>query len=422
MASNIRNVSAARISPGPCVFPHFLRRACAALALAGLLLLPSCSTVPMTRQAGPWDLRTLGKAPGITWGATTGLVQELYYEGEPWQGKPTRVFAYLGRPTNSPATQSPAMVLVHGGGGKAFKDWAEHWAKRGYVALAMDLAGNGPTVRLPDGGPNQADEVKFRNFAEAEAREMWTYHAVAAVVRGHSLLRSLPDVDRERIGITGISWGGYLTCIVAGIDGRFKVAVPVYGCGFLGENSVWKDKSLAAMTSQARELWLRLFDPGQYVGGVHCPILFVNGTTDFAYPMDSYRKTYRLVPERWRHVSMAVARPHGHIWTFPEVDQFVGSVLRGEPALVRVGAPRVETGRLSARLDRVAGFKEMLLCYTTNSGAWQQRKWQTVLARIEGERLTAELPTTRPLVAFLALEDEAGGHVSSEHIELSSPK
>lgn len=31
----------------------------------------------------------------------------------------------------------------------------------------------------------------------------------------------------------------YMTCIAAGLDNRFKAAVPVYGCGFLHENSVW---------------------------------------------------------------------------------------------------------------------------------------------------------------------------------------
>ena len=56
-------------------------------------------------------------------------------------------------------------------------------------------------------------------------QDMWSYHAVAAVVRGHSLLRSLPNVDAERIGVTGISWGGYLTCIVAGVADRFRHAV-----------------------------------------------------------------------------------------------------------------------------------------------------------------------------------------------------
>jgi dienelactone hydrolase len=352
------------------------------------------------------------------WGVSNGLVQELFYVGEPLLAQPTRVFAYLGRPTNSIAGKSPAMVLVHGGGGKAFKDWAQHWAQRGYVALAMDLAGNGPTGRLPDGGPDQADTVKFRDFNESGIRDMWTYHSVAAVVRGHSLLRSLPEVDSGRIGITGISWGGYLTCIAAGIDRRFKVAVPVYGCGFLGENSVWKDKALAAMSPPARELWLRLFDPSRYVGRVRYPILFVNGTTDFAYPLDSYQKTYRSVPVKWRHISVAVDRPHGHIWTFPEVDAFVANILNGGPPLAVFGTPVVERTRLIAPFVPGQEVKESLLCYTTEQGVWQKRKWQSLPAQIDGGRMKAELPAVRPLVAFLAVRDAAGSHVSSEHIEL----
>src|ERR1043166_3646026 len=100
------------------------------------LALTGCVTSSLTRHSGPWDLNALSKAPAITWGATTGLVQELFYEGEPLHGEPTRVFAYLGRPavtnewgsTGSRSIQRrPAMVLVHGGGGKAFKEWAEHW-------------------------------------------------------------------------------------------------------------------------------------------------------------------------------------------------------------------------------------------------------------------------------------------------------
>ena len=392
------------------------------LLLAVLGMLAGCASQPPSgRQPGPWNFNALSQPPAVQWGATNGLVQELFYENEPLNGNPTRVFAYLGRPAGTAKGRRPAMVLVHGGGGKAFKDWAEYWAKRGFVALAMDLAGNGPAGRLPDGGPDQSDPVKFRDFTEANTREMWTYHAVAAVLRGHSLLRSLPDVDAERVGVTGISWGGYLTCIVAGIDPRFKVAVPVYGCGFLGENSHWTDKSLAAMTPEARALWLRLFDPSRYLGHVGRPTLFVNGTTDFAYPLDSYQKSYRLVPEKWRHVSMVVNRPHGHIWTFPEVDAFVDSVLRGKPSLVRVGVPVVAGGRLTAQLDRATSFKELSLCYTTDSGPWQKRQWQTAPARVEGRMLSAELPGARPLVAFLVVTDETGARISSEHLELPAP-
>jgi cephalosporin-C deacetylase-like acetyl esterase len=113
------------------------------------------------------------------------------------------------------------MLLVHGGDGQAFREWAQMWAERGDAALAMDTAGQGPgKTRLPDGGPDQGDETKFRPFADADVRDMWTYHAVAAVVRGRSLLASLPEVDAIRIGITGINRGGYPACIVSGIDDR----------------------------------------------------------------------------------------------------------------------------------------------------------------------------------------------------------
>jgi dienelactone hydrolase len=392
-------------------------------AVLSLAFLAGCAMGPQSRPAqrlapaNLWNLKTLSQAPAVTWGATTGLVQELYYEGEPLNGKPTRVFAYLARPAESSAERRPAVVLMHGGGGKAFKAWAEHWAGRGYVALAMDLSGNGPNGRLSDGGPDQSDSVKFREFTKADAREMWTYHAVAAVMRAHSLLRSLPDVDTARTGITGISWGGYLTCIVAGMDPRFKVAVPVYGCGFLGENSVWKDGSLAHLSPDARALWLKLFDPSQYLGHVRRPILFVNGTTDFAYPLDSYQKSYRLVPAKWRHVSVAINRPHGHIWTFPEVDAFVDSVLRNGHPLVRVGVPSVKGKRFEAKLDRVTPLQEVSLCYTTNSGPWQKRTWHTAPANVEGTQVSAELPRARPLVAFLAIKDKLGRHISSEHVE-----
>jgi dienelactone hydrolase len=328
------------------------------LLLAGLILLHGCATAPKSADnAGLWDLAELKKTPAAEWGSRTGLVQEVYYEGEPFHGKRTRIFAYLGRPAEGHGP-FPAMVLVHGGGGKAFPNWAEHWAKRGYVALAMDTAGCGADGPLPDGGPAQDDASKFHEFTDADARDMWSYHAVAAVIRGHSLLASLPEVDRTRIGITGISWGGYLTCIVAGIDDRLKVAVPVYGCGFLGENSAWRDTSLARLSPETRARWLRWFDPSQYLGGVRCPILFLNGTSDFAYPLDSYQKSYRLVPPRFRHVNVVVNLPHGHIWTFGEVDQFVGSVLRSDAPLPRLQTLKIHDGVASASLETRRDLKK----------------------------------------------------------------
>ena len=385
------------------------------------MLVTGCASLKMaSRHIGPWNLSALSQTPPAEWCGRTGLVQEVYYQGEPYQGKPTRVFAYLGRPAAG-ARPWPAMVLVHGGGGKAFREWAEHWARRGYVALAMDTAGCGPVGRLPDGGPDQSDASKFRDFTDADAREMWTCHAVSAVIRGVSLLAALPEVDQDRIGITGISWGGYLTCIVAGLDNRLKVAVPVYGCGFLGSNSVWKTTSLAKLSPEARDRWLRDFDPSQYLGGVNCPILFLNGSNDFAYPLDSYRASYRLVSAKFRHVSVVLNLPHGHIWTFDEVYAFVDSVLRGGTPLPRLARAKIDGDHVSAKVIAPAPVKSAALNCTADAGEWQKRRWITVPAEVRGDTVSARLPAQRPRVWFLSVTDERGLRVSTEHEELSAP-
>jgi len=49
-----------------------------------MLLLAGCASIPKTaRHDGPWDLAALEKVPAAQWGARTGLVQEVYYHGEP---------------------------------------------------------------------------------------------------------------------------------------------------------------------------------------------------------------------------------------------------------------------------------------------------------------------------------------------------
>lgn len=376
--------------------------------------------LPATAQSGRplWDMNRLSHAPAATWGERKGLVQEVTYEGEPFQGKPTQVFAYYARPEGK--GPFPGMVLVHGGGGKAFSEWAQHWAEQGYAALAMDLSGNGPKGRLPDGGPDQNDAVKFRSFEESEAREMWTYHAVAAAIRGSSLLAAQPEVDRKRIGVTGISWGGYLTCILAGVDHRFKVAVPVYGCGFLQENSAWKEGILDKMPADLRERWVRLYDPSQYLPSIRCPILFLNGTNDFAYPMDSYKKSYSLVRAP-RTLSVQIRLPHGHIWSYGIVDAFVDSVLKGRPSLPRLGAMQVKQDTVEAAVRSSEPLSKAELYYTSDSGKWQERLWQAIPARIEGGRIRAELPKERPCVFYLAVTDAQGNIVTTSHETASEP-
>lgn len=407
-------------------------------AMAWLLLwsgLPAIPAEPIQRSAKlpdstPWDLKQLSTPPKFEWIETTGSVRSLFYENEPYSGKATRVFAYYATPgtlANGQADQTkwPAVVLIHGGGGTAFREWAELWAKRGYAAIAMDLAGHRPhegknahqpanRERLPDGGPNQGDDEKFGSV-DKPPTEQWPYHAVAAAVRAHSLVRSFSEVDADRTAVTGISWGGYLTCIVAGVDSRFKAAVPVYGCGFLHQNSAWLDR-LNNMKPEQRERWVALWDPSRYLPAVGAPILFVNGTNDFAYPLDSYQKSFDAVPQQ-KQLRVTVNLPHSHPagWTPPEIGLFIDQHLLGRPALPTVGDPRIEGGHVQVACQSPLRLKEAALHFTTETTPINKRNWKTVSATIanDAKSVSVGAPPTDATAWFVTLTDERNAVVSS---------
>jgi hypothetical protein len=57
------------------------------------------------------------------------------------------------------------------------------------------------------------------------------------------------------------------------------------------------------------------------------------------------------------------------------------------------------------------------LCYTTDTGTYDKRKWQAIPAQFTDKVVTAALPKERPLTFFLNVTDERGAITSSPHIE-----
>jgi len=60
-----------------------------------------------------------------------------------------------------------------------------------------------------------------------------------------------------------------------------------------------------------RRRWLALWDPSVYLPRARLPMLWVTGTNDFAYPLDSLQRSYRL-PRGPRSLCIRVEMPHGH--------------------------------------------------------------------------------------------------------------
>ena len=377
--------------------------------------------VPMGEmRRSPFDLDACSVTPAVyPAGAEEEGVRTIFYDGLPWKGRPTRVFAYYGIPQTPPGERCPGMVLVHGGGGSAHAHWVRMWMERGYAAISMDTCGctfgGGHHQHKPH---EHAGPQGWGDFANVDAppQDQWSYHAVADVLLAHSLLRSFPQVDPGRIGLTGVSWGGYLTCITAGFDARFRFAAPVYGCGFLGENSAWLPQFQSLGEARAAR-WLELWDPSRYLPAARMPMLWVTGTNDFAYPMDSLQKSYRLPPGE-RTLCVRVNMPHGHNpgEKPPEIHAFAEAMFRGGTPLARVLRAGRDGRRAWIEFESRAPVEKVELNCTPDSGKWQERKWTTVDATIDAAdgRASALLPDGVKVFYFNAI-DRRGLAVSSEH-------
>lgn len=111
---------------------------------------------------------------------------------------------------------------------------AANLALQGYVVLAYDPIGQGEREQtyvpmlgraLSGGGGNEHIELGARSLmlGQSVAR-----YFIQDARRGLDYLEQRPDVDRERLGVTGCSGGGCITTYIAALDPRVKVAAP--GC------------------------------------------------------------------------------------------------------------------------------------------------------------------------------------------------
>ena len=346
-------------------------------------------------------------------------VEALFFENEPYQGNPTRVFSWMGVPYRAGDEKCPAMVLLHGGGGTAFDEWVRIWNRRGYAAITFDQCGcvpGQPQARHARGGPPGWD-ASFDQIDE-DIEQQWQYHAVTAAFRAHSLIASHPAVDENRIGLTGISWGGYMTCLVAGTDPRYKCAIPVYGCGFLGENSVWKETTFPQQNPRRVKAWLEAWDPSGFLPKTRIPFCWVSGTNDLAYPLDSLQKSYRLTPDR--SLCIRVGMPHSHPdgWAPEEIGVFADSMLKKGTPPAKITGFRTEGSRLVAAFESARPIMRADVCYTRATGYWSDRKYNLLPADIDAEsrRVIAEIPP-HTTVCFLNLFDDGDCATSTEHIE-----
>jgi len=359
----------------------------------------------------------------------------IWIEGESWSGMPTRVFAYVVLPEGASANSKvPGVVLAHGGGGTAYLSWAQTWARHGYAAIVPDTCGALP-VKIPEG--RYCDWIRSGiggpagwgrcDLAFEKPRDQWPYHAVGALVRAHSHLRALPEVDAGKTGITGISWGGFLTVLTTAVDSRFKFAMPVYACGFYDEMPSYESRLNAwnNVSPDKVSRWNRLFDPKHYAPKMALPVMWFASTSDFAFPFDLLQRTVALPPDMpTLAIRVNMSHAHGPAGeNMPELFMFADHVVCGGRPLPKVERPTFADGTVCVRFDAKGhALKRFDLNWCTNalptkSSAWQVRAFPVPA----GSVFTAPIPTDATRVYVNAVMSGETGETVYPEALVSSP-
>jgi dienelactone hydrolase len=238
--------------------------------------------------------------------AITGKVEheEFTIENVHFQSRPGLYVTgnvYLPKHQDRPA---PAILYVCGhaqvkkdgvayGNKTAYQHHGEWFARNGYVCLTIDTLQLGEIEGIHHGTYRYGMWWWLNRGYTSAGVEAWN------CIRALDYLQSRPEVDGERLGVTGRSGGGAYSWWIAALDDRIKCAAPVAGitdlknhvvdgcveghcdCMFMVNTYRWDYPQVAALVAPR-------------------PLLIVNTDTDRIFPLDGVVRTFEKVREVYR--------------------------------------------------------------------------------------------------------------------------
>jgi dienelactone hydrolase len=248
------------------------------------------------------------------------------------------VSGYVFRPKGGPA-KHPGILYCHWHAGeydlgKEELFEAKHtpeppgaaWARRGYVVVAVDATGFGERNGQGLDGPAEKD---YRQEETASKFDLWVGRTFWGMLLRDDLtaldyLASRPEVDSDRLGVTGMSMGSTRTWWLMALDERLKAGVAI---------ACMTRYQALILTGQVYQHDIGYFIPGMLAHfdseavialSAPRPILFQTGDSDPGSPVEgihaieaTVRRAYALYGKEADFQSL-VYPGQGHVYT-PEM-------------------------------------------------------------------------------------------------------
>jgi dienelactone hydrolase len=289
-----------------------------------------------------------------------------------------------------PETGSPhPAVLVpagHAANGKIhYQDLCQRLVRRGYLVISWDPVGQGERSQFWETRAKKsrynlicAEHAVLGNLAYLAGANLARWE-VWDGMRAVDYLLTRPDVDRERISITGTSGGGFQTTLLGALDDRIKVVIPscyITNLPMRVENRIFVDPD-----SDPEQDLLGFIAKGVDHAGLLLmmyprPLMVATAALDF-FPVQGAHKTYAEVKsfyERFGHADrLEFAESYNpHQYSLHNQEAAIDFLDRFNQVPIRHGLPAV------------TAFNESILT-VTKSG-----------------QVSVDYPEAQPLLGFIA--------------------
>lgn len=201
-----------------------------------------------------------------------------------------RIAAWYCRPAQR-AERTPAILFLPGY--QMDPPIPKDWARKGYIALSAAPRGKLRSNRQYNPGyPN----LLTHNIVDPHTYAYRGFYVDAW--RGVDFLRSQPEVDSDRIGVTGSSQGGGLTITTAAIKSDIRAAAAgcPYLCGYMDSIELTQTYPYEEINDYLRQYpdrrqavtdTVAYFDGINFADRITCPIIVNIGLQDNVCPPET---------------------------------------------------------------------------------------------------------------------------------------
>ena len=221
--------------------------------------------------------------------------------------------AALSRRTTTPAKKYPLIVSVHGGPSNAL---TPRWPTATYSATPLSALGYFVFYPNPRGSFGQGEsftQANVKDFGGGDLRD---------ILAGVDRIEKRFPIDKSREGITGWSYGGFMTMFAVTQTTRFRAAVAGAGLSnwqsYYGENSIdqWMLPFFGASVYDDPAVYAKS-SPINFIKNVKTPTLLLVGDRDGECPAPQSLEFWHALRAEGVKTQLVVYPGEGHHFVDP---------------------------------------------------------------------------------------------------------